>query len=114
MVLLVLVMVLAVAVAQDTSPAASSKIQTLEKQVEILTNLVHAQSNIMGEFSCSQGSSGSNSASECILKVADQAKKIAKLEGDLTSLQSLTKTQENDIQQLQTTLSGSYADIYAG
>jgi hypothetical protein len=60
----------------------------------------------MGEFSCSQRPSGSNPASECILKVADQAKKIAKLVGDLNSLQSLTKTQENDIQQLQTTVSG--------
>ncbi len=46
----------------------------------------------MSKFSCSQGTSGVNaSASECILKIADQAKKIAKLEGDLASLASLTK-----------------------
>jgi hypothetical protein len=63
----------------------------------------------MGESSCSEGPSGSNTASEYILKDANQAKKIAKLEGDLNSLQSLTKTQENAIEQLQTTVSGSYA-----
>ena len=55
-----------------------------------MTNLVHAQSNIMSKFSCSQGTSGVNaSASECILKIADQEKRIAKLEGDLASLASL-------------------------
>ena len=60
----------------------------------------------MSKFSCSQGTSGSNPASECILKIADQAKKIAKLEGDLASLQSLAKTKEKVIQQLQANVSG--------
>ena len=77
----------------------------LEKQVEILTNLVHAQSNIMSKFSCESGAN-SNPTSECILKIADQAKKISKLEGELKSLQTVSTTQGNSIQQLQATVSG--------
>ena len=74
--------------------------------MEILTNLVNAQSNIMSRFTCNGGASGVNPESECILKVANQAKKIAKLAGDLQSLQTLAKTKEKVIQQLQTNVSG--------
>ncbi|CAB3979062.1 Hypothetical predicted protein, partial [Paramuricea clavata] len=84
-------------------------IQTLEKQVQILTNLVHAQSNIVSKFSCSKGSSGSNTASECISKVADQAKKIAKLEKDLNSLQTTVSAHVSDQWP-----SGSYCILASG
>ncbi|XP_028395015.1 uncharacterized protein LOC114519141 [Dendronephthya gigantea] len=106
-----LLIVLAVAEAMGSSPSPdTSKIQELEKQVAILTNLVHAQSNIMSKFSCQEGSH-SNPVSECILKVADQAKKIAKLENELKSLQSITKIQERDIDQLNTTKLDLYTKV---
>ena len=80
--------------------------EALEKQVEILTNLVNAQSNIMSRFTCNGGGSRLNPESECILRIANQTKRITKLQADLQSLQALAKTKENVIQQLQTTVSG--------
>ena len=79
------------------------QVQTLEKQVEILTNLVNAQSSIINKISCIQSS---NPISECNLKIADQAKKIVKIDGDLASLHSLVKTKEKVIRQLQSTVTG--------
>ena len=76
--------------------------------MEILTNLVHAQSNILSKFSCSKGDSSSNPTSECILKIVDQAKKISKLEGEVKSLQTSSNTQAGSIQQLQKTVSGKH------
>ena len=76
----------------------------------ILFNLVQAQSNIMSQFSC-QGQSGSSlgPASDCILKVADQAKTITKLQGDLGVLDASSKAQTAQIQQLQSSVKGEVA-----
>lgn len=55
----------------------------------------------MAKFSCGPSS---NPTSECILKIANQAKNIAKLQVEINGLDTRSKTQASQIQQLQSSV----------
>lgn len=59
----------------------------------------------MAKFSCqAQSGTDTSSTSECIVKIANQTKTIKKLAAELRAVEALSKTQDSQIKQLQSSV----------